>query len=70
MDKVCRLTGNTKSGKNGFSSANAAIEWGNNAKDVITIYVTAVIKKTSIPLCSRRCALPTNASARHPQKEG
>ena len=29
MDKVCQLTGNIKSANNGFSSADAAIEWGN-----------------------------------------
>ena len=29
MDKVCWITGNKNSGKNGFSSANAGIEWGN-----------------------------------------
>ena len=43
MEKVCRLTGNTKSSKNGFSSANAVIEWGKEVKDVIKISVTAAI---------------------------
>ena len=45
MDKVCRLTGNTNLVNNGFSSANAAIEWGNKVKDVITTSVTAAINK-------------------------
>ena len=34
-----------KSGKNGFSSTNVAIEWGNDVKDVITKSVTAAIPK-------------------------
>ena len=45
MDKVCPLTGNIKSGKNGFSSTNVAIEWGNEVKDVITKSVTAAIQQ-------------------------
>ena len=45
MDKVGRLTGNTNLVKNGFSSANAAIEWGNKVKDVITTAVTAAIQQ-------------------------
>ena len=42
---MCRLTGNTKSVKNNFSSANTAIEWGNDVKEVITTAVTAVIQQ-------------------------
>ena len=34
-----------KSGKNGFSSTNVAIEWGNEVKDVITKFVTAAIQQ-------------------------
>ena len=45
MDKVCWVTGNTKSVMNGFSSANAVIEWGNEVKDVITTSVTAAIQQ-------------------------
>ena len=45
MDKVCRLTGNTKTVMNGISSANAAIEWGNEVKDVITTAGTAAIQQ-------------------------
>ena len=45
MDKVCWVTGNTKSVMNGFSSANAVIEWGNEVKDVITTAVTAAIQQ-------------------------
>ena len=45
MDKVCRITGNTKLGNNGFSSANAAIDWGNKVKDIITKVVTALIQQ-------------------------
>ena len=45
MDKVYRLTGNTKSGKNGFSSANVAIKWGKEVKEIITKAVTAAIQQ-------------------------
>ena len=45
MDKVCRLTGNKKSVNNGFSSANAAIEWGNELEYVITTAITAAIQE-------------------------
>ena len=45
MDKVYWLTDNTKLIKNGFSSANAAIELENEEKDVITTAVTATILK-------------------------
>ena len=45
MDKVCQITGNTKSGNNGFSSANAAIEWGNEVKYIITTAVTSAIQQ-------------------------
>ena len=45
IDKVFRLTGNTNSVRNGFSNANASIEWVNEVKDVITTSVTAVIQK-------------------------
>ena len=45
MDKVCRLKGNKTLVRDGFSSANAAIEWVNEVKDVITIAVTAVIQQ-------------------------
>ena len=45
MYKVCRLTGNKNLAKNGFSSANAAIEWGNKAKDVITTAVTTATQQ-------------------------
>ena len=41
---MCWITGNTKLGKNGFSNANATMEWGNDLKDVITKYVTATIE--------------------------
>ena len=41
MEKVCRLTDNTNSAKNSFSSANVAIEWVNKVKDAITKAVTA-----------------------------
>ena len=47
MDKVCRLTGNTKLGKNGFSSADAVIEWGNKVKDVITKAITSDIQQNN-----------------------
>ena len=42
---MCRLTGNKKLVRNGFSSANAVIEWGNEVKDVITTSVTAAIQQ-------------------------
>ena len=45
MEKVCRLTGNTRLIKNGFSSVNAAIEWGKEVEDVITTAVTAAIRQ-------------------------
>ena len=45
MDKVCQLTGKKKSGKNGFSCANAAIDWGNEVKDIITKAVTDAIQQ-------------------------
>ena len=41
---MCWITGNTKLGKNGFSNANATMEWGNDVKDVITKDVTATIE--------------------------
>ena len=44
MDKVFRFTGNTKSGKNGFSIANATIERGNKVKDIINKSVTTAIR--------------------------
>ena len=66
MYKVCQLTGNKKLVKNGFSSANAVIEWGNEVKDVIKTAVTASIQQkiTSTPSLSRKCAPPTNASCK------
>ena len=66
MDKMCRLTGNKKLVNNGFSSANAVIEWGNEVKDVIKTAVTASIQQkiTSTPSLSRKCAPPTNASCK------
>ena len=45
MDKVCWLIGNTKLVNNGFSSANAAIEWGNEVKGVIKKSITAAIQQ-------------------------
>ena len=42
---MCRLIGQKKSAKNGFSNANAATEWGNDVKDVITTAVTAAIQQ-------------------------
>ena len=45
MDKVCWLIGNTKLVNNGFSSANAAIEWGNELEYVITTAITAAIQE-------------------------
>ena len=45
MDKVCRLTGNTKLGKNRFSSAKATIEWGKEVKKIITKAVTATTQQ-------------------------
>ena len=45
MDKVCRLTGNTNSAKNGFSNMNVTIECENEVKDEITTAVTAAIEK-------------------------
>ena len=45
MDKMCQLTGNKKLFNNGLSSANTAIEWGNEVKDIITTDVTAAIPK-------------------------
>ena len=47
MYKVCRITGNTKSVKNGFISANAKIEWGNEVKDVITTVFTAAMQQNN-----------------------
>ena len=41
---MCWITGNTNLGKNGFSSANATMEWGNDVKDVIKKDVTATIE--------------------------
>ena len=35
MDKVTRLTGNTRSGKAGFTSANQAVEFGEEMKQII-----------------------------------
>ena len=49
MDKVCRLKGNKTLVRDGFSSANAAIEWVNEVKDLITMSVTPAIKKQAHP---------------------
>ena len=70
IDKVCRITGNKKSGKNGFSSANAAIEWGNEAKDVITTAVTATIQKkdNEHTLALKDMPPPMNASCKKYRK--
>ena len=35
MDKIDRLMGNDKASNNGFSSANAAVEWGEEVKEII-----------------------------------
>ena len=45
IDKVCRITVNTKLGKHGFSITNFMIDWGNEAKDIITKKVTATIQQ-------------------------
>ena len=42
---MCRLTGNTKLGKNRFSSAKATIEWGKEVKKIITKAVTATTQQ-------------------------
>ena len=44
MDKMCQLTGNTKSVKNGFSSLNSTINWGTEVKDIIKTAVAAAIE--------------------------
>ena len=60
MDKVCRITGNTNSGKNEFSSANARIEQGNEVKGIITKAVTTTIQhkdnKHALALMEKRTA--------------
>ena len=64
MEKVCQLTSNTKLINNGFSSANAAIDWGNKVKNVIKnlSQLPSNKKITITPLGSGKYALPMNAS--------
>ena len=56
MDKIDRLMGNDKASKNGFSSANAAIKWGEEVKGIIQ---QAVVEAMATKETDHALAMPT-----------
>ena len=63
MDKVCRLTGKKNSVRNGFSSANAAIEWGNEVKRVNPIRIESCESFTRAKAFMSECVAITDDSS-------